>query len=628
MRPASTPARRAGTPVRAAIPLAVALSMVTLLSSGRVEASPPDPASGTISFGEIRAGMKGYGRTVFLGTKIESFDVEVIGTLTNIAPKKNLILARLSGGPLAITGVLEGMSGSPVYLDGRLAGAVAYAWGFAKEPICGVTPIDEMIDVMSRAASADSASAAWPRIGDPGSTALLTEPGRASAFLRERITRLVASGGPGLTPMRLPLVFGGAARSGAAGAEMDAFRRAFQSLGLSPVVAGGAGGDSGRRDDAPFEPGSALGVQIVRGDVETAAIGTVTFVRGDEIVAFGHPFFNLGPTALPMTRAYVHGYFPSLENSFKLASATGPAGMITQDRFPGIAGNVTAQAAMVPVTLHVSSGKGREETYRFEIAADPLITPIFLHMSVLEILSASEKDVGDVTVSLRKGSKIRLEGGLKVDIENLYSGDESEVMASATVAYMTYLLMNNPDRPSHVEGIDLDVAYADDRRLARIDRVWCDRYSAAPGETIPLHVSLVPYRGEPVTVTIPLEIPKEAPEGRALLQVGDALTLSRMEYQAGGASFQPASLEQLVFLLNRIRTNNTIYATLVRPDNGAFVAGERLPNLPPSIASVLVPPELEGSGSGRLRLRGILEQERSTDFALRGYQKTMIEIRR
>jgi len=608
--------------------LALAFAMAALFPSRPAEAGAGDAGSGTISFSEIKAGMKGYGRTVFLGTKIESFDVEVIGTLTNIAPKKNLILARLSGGPLAITGVLEGMSGSPVYLEGRLAGAVAYAWGFGKEPICGVTPIDEMIDVMARTGPADSASAAWPRRGDPASTALLAEPARASAFLRDRITRLVASGGPGPTPMRLPLVFGGTTRAGAAGLEIDAFKRAFQSLGLSPVVAGGAGGDAARRDDAPFEPGSALGVQIVRGDVETAAVGTVTFVRGDEIVAFGHPFFNLGPTALPMTRAYVHGYFPSLESSFKLASATGSAGMITQDRFPGIAGNVTAQAAMVPVTLHVSSGKGRDQTYKFEIAADPLITPIFLHMSILEILSSSEKDVGDVTVSLRKGSKIRLDGGLKVDIENLYSGDDSEVMASATVAYMTYLLLNNPDRPSHVEGIDLDVAYADDRRVARIDRVWCDRYSAAPGETIPLHVSLVPYRGDPVTETIALEIPKEAPEGRALLQVGDALTLSRLEYQAGGASFQPASLEQLVFLLNRIRTNNTIYATLVRPDNGAFVAGERLPNLPPSIASVLVPPELEGSGSGRVRLRGILEQERGTGFALRGYQKTMIEIRR
>lgn len=594
-----------------------------------VAAAGADEPRGTIPFNEVRAGMKGFGRTVFSGTKVEPFDVEVIGTMTNIAPKKNLILARLSGGPLAQTGVMEGMSGSPVYLDGRLAGAIAYAWGFSKEPICGVTPIDEMMDLLSRETKADSTAALPPSRGRPASLALLAQPAQTPSFLRERLRSLAGAPAPqGLLPSRVPLLFGGAARRGAAASEIGLWKEAFASLGLAPITAGGDGGETEPREEAPLEPGSAVGVQIVRGDVEIAAIGTVTYVRGDDILAFGHPFFGLGPTALPMTRVLVHGYFPSLETSFKLASAGGPAGMITQDRFPGIAGNSSGRPPMVPVSLHLASGKDRSDTYKFEIVADPLITPIFLHISMLEILSAAEKDVGDVTLSIRKGSQIKLDGGLKVDIENLYSGDQSEVIASATVAYMTYLLMNNPDRPSRLEGIDLDFSYADTRRLARIDRVWCDRYTVAPGETVPLHVSLLPFRGDPVTVTIPLEIPKEAPEGKSLLQVGDALTLSRMEFAAGGTSFQPASLEQLVFLLNRIRTNNTIYATMIHPDTGAFMSGERLPNLPPSIASVLIPPQQEGSGSGRIRLRGILEQERDTDFALRGYQKTVIEIRR
>jgi len=283
---------------------------------------------------------------------------------------------------------------------------------------------------------------------------------------------------------------------------------------------------------------------------------------------------------------------------------------------------------MIPVSLHITSGKDRSETFKFEIADDPLITPIFLHLSVMDILSASQKDVGDITLLMRKGSQIRMEGGLNVAIENLYSGDDSELFASLTVAYMTYLLMNNPDRPLKIEGIDLDLAYSDARQVARIDRIWLDRYQVAPGETLPLHVSVLPYRGDPFVETIPLEVPKEAPEGKALLQVGDAITLSRMEYETGGASFQPASLEQLVFLLNRIRSNNSIYATVIRPDTGAYVSGERLPGLPPSVASVLLPPQQEGSGSGRVRLRGLLEEERRTDYSLRGYQKAIIEIRR
>src|SRR5258706_7687211 len=453
----------------------------------------PSPAGaeeprGTIRFEEIKAGMKGYGRTVFFGTKVDQFDVEVMGTLTNIAPKKNLILARLSGGPLAQTGVMEGMSGSPVYIDGRLAGAVAYAWGFAKEPICGVTPIDEMLDLLSRETAKGSTASLGGREGRPGSLALLAQPALASAFLRERLRSLAVSSVPGgFSQARLPLVLGGAARSGAAAAEFDLWRETFASLGFAPMTAGGGGGESTDREGPPFEPGSAIGVQIVRGDVDIAAIGTGTYVRGDDVLAFGHPFFGLGPTALPMTRVLVHGSFPSLESSFKLASVGSPAGMITQDRFPGIAGSSKGHPLMVPISLHITSGKDRDESYKFEIVADPLITPIFLHMSLLDILSSSQNDVGDMTVSVRKGSQIKMDGGLKVDIENMYSGDQSEVIASATVAYMTYLLMNNPDRPSHVEGIDLDFKYADTRRLARIDRIWCDRYSVAPGETLPLH---------------------------------------------------------------------------------------------------------------------------------------------
>jgi hypothetical protein len=262
------------------------------------------------------------------------------------------------------------------------------------------------------------------------------------------------------------------------------------------------------------------------------------------------------------------------------------------------------------------------------VAEDGLLTPIFFHMSLLEILSSAEKDVGDTTLMIESGSQIKVEGGLDVKLENLYSGDQSEFYASATVAYMTYLLMNNPDRVSRIEGIHLNLKYSNDRRMARIDRIWCDKYVAAPGETIPLHVSVTPYREDSFIEDIPLEIPEEAPEGKVILQVGDALTLSRMEFEASGGSFQPSTLEQLVFLLNRIRTNNRIYATLIRPDSGAFVEGERLPNLPPSIASVLLAPQSDEAGAARVRLRGLLEADSDTDYAVRGYQKTILEIRR
>ncbi len=621
----SSPARRGvERSIGRTVVCAVSVAAASLMASPAPRA---EDSRGTLPFGEVRAGMRGYGKTVFAGMKVETFDVEVIGTMTNIAPKRNLILARLTGGPLAQTGILDGMSGSPVYLDGKLAGAVAYSWGFAKESICGVTPIEEMLDLLTREPEKEKSAAASPRRGIPAGLTALAYPERTPAFLRDRLRLAVgAPWPPGLAPARIPLLFGSAGRTGAAGWALAEWEETFRSLGLTPLRAGGAGAESAAQ--APLEAGSAVGVQLVRGDVEVAAIGTVTYVRRDEILAFGHPFLSLGPTALPLTRAVVHGVFPSLQQSFKLASALSPIGVVTQDRFAGLAAVTAGAPPVVPVKVTLASGGDRSSTYSFEIVEDPLLTPVFLHLSLLEILASAEKEVGDVTLRVRKGSQIRIEGGLNVQIENLYSGEQSELIASGTVAYMTYLLMNNPDRPSRVEGIELDFEYADARRVARIDRIWCDRYTVAPGETLPLHVAVTPFRGESFTEDIPIEIPEEAPEGRAILQVGDALTLSRLEFEAGGVSFQPTRLEQLVLLLNRIRTNNKIYVTLIRPDTGAFMAGERLPNLPPSIASVLLSHQSEEAGAIRVRLRGLLEADRDTEYAVRGYQKALLEIKR
>jgi len=579
-----------------------------------------------ISYDDVQVGMKGYGKTVFSGTTVDTFDVEVIGKIDNVAPKGHVILARLSGGPLAQTGVMEGMSGSPVYLDGKLAGAVAYTWSFAKEPICGITPIEEMVDILSRKADRRSASAGGMRGLQPGRLDLLTRPAAMISFLKDRMIALGTQGAPrGLAPIRTPLALGVGPRGGAVSREMGDWEGALSSMGFSMA------GAAGRSEEAAaaFEPGSAMGVQLVRGDVEFSGIGTVTYVKGDDILAFGHPMFMLGPTALPMTGAKVQALFPSSAQSFKLASVTGPAGMVSQDRFAGLAGKIGEGPRMVPVSVHLISGGDRVTDYTFEVAEDPLLTPVFFHLALLEILGTAEKQVGDVTLSVEKGSRIKLEGGLDVQLQNLYSGDESETIASGTIAYMTYLLMNNPDRPSRVEGIELTLRYADSLSLARIERIWCEKYTVAPGETLPLYVVVRPYRGEPFTEMVPLQIPDEAPDGKAILQVGDAITLSRMEFQAAaGSSFQPTSLEQLIYLLNRIRTNDRIYATVIRPDSGAVVGGSRMPNLPPSISTVLLVPEHEEAGATRVKLRGLLEAERETGYALRGYQKTILEIKR
>jgi hypothetical protein len=624
---------------RRGISAGLALAALIFLATA-MPAHAEEPAAGTIAFVDVMPGMTGHGLTVFSGSRIEPFEVEIIGKLANIAPRRSVIIARLSGGPLAETGVLQGMSGSPVYLeDGRLVGAVAYSWGFSKEPICGITPIGEMLDLLTRSAPPGSRAAGAgtperaPRAA-PASIERLAYPARVGDFLRDRLSGIAgASPAAGLTPLPIPLGIALGGR-GAAGRELDSWKGALSSLGFSAVPSGSAaarpapGSGAASSDEAPLEPGDAMGVRLIHGDVEMAAVGTVTWVRGEDFLAMGHNFLMLGPTALPATRAEVFGFLPSLESSFKLATATAPMGTITQDRFGGIAGKLGASPSVVPVKVSIASDRNRSSTFSFEIVDDPLLTPILMHLSFLQIFSTAEKGAGEITLSIRKGSQIRMEGDLIVNLENMYSGEQSELIASATVAYMTYLLMNNPDREARLLGVDLDLEYDDSINTAVIERIWTEREKVSPGETVPLYVSVKPYRGDGFTEVVPLEIPEEAPEGKAILQVGDAITLSRMEFEASGISLQPRDLEQLVFLLNRLRTNNKIYATLIRPDNGLFIAGERLPNLPPSLSTVIADPDGEGTNAARLRFRGILESERATAYALRGYQKAILEIRR
>ncbi|HKY33406.1 MAG TPA: SpoIVB peptidase S55 domain-containing protein [Candidatus Polarisedimenticolia bacterium] len=623
---------RAGSPARAIQALRSLLPAAALLTAWLPLAAAPSAAPPIMPFKDVAAGMKGVGRTVFRGTAVEEFSVEIVGTMANVLPKKNLILARLEGGPLRETGIMEGMSGSPVYIDGRLIGAVAYSWGFAKEPICGITPIEEMLALFDKGLDlpeGTSRAAVPARGGEPAPVSLLSYPDRMVAFLKQRQGRLLSPApmAGAFQPMRPTLVFSGYTPQVA-----REWFPAFEAMSLRPVMSGApsaaASAGAAEARESPFGPGSAFGVTLVRGDLDITAVGTVTYQDGDKVLGFGHPMLGMGATAMPMTKAYVYGYFPSLLSSFKLASPAGEIGAIVQDRFPGIAGRKGASVRMVPVRVEIKRPNGAAKSFRFDIVPDPLLTPGLLHVSLLSLLSAEEKNVGEITLRMREGSRIQVTEGLDVKLNNLFSGDLSTLYASGTVAYMTYLLLNNEDRPSQIEGINLLLDYEDERRIARVEKIWLERYTARPGETLQLHVDLQPYREERMTVDIPLKIPDEAPEGKVLLQVGDSLTLSRMESVGGGPYFAPRSLEHLVWLLNHIRSNHKLYATIIRPDTGALISGLRLPNLPPSISSVLLQPQTGLDATERARFRAVLEADAETAHVVRGYQKALLEIRR
>jgi hypothetical protein len=574
-----------------------------------------------IPFSEIKPGMKGIGRTVFSGTRVDEFQVEVLGTLENVAPKRNLILTRLTGGPLASTGVLEGMSGSPVYFGDRLAGAVAYSWGFAKEAVAGVTPIQEMISIQDHETPAlrDGGRAALPPAAGPGGLGFLKDPGSLPAHFTSYFDSMLPAGRSAspLVPVRTPLVF-----SGFPSSVVDALAPGLLRAGMVAVQGGGQSKSSGAAADS-LTPGAGVGIKLVRGDIEIAAICTVTYRDHDRVLACGHPLLNLGPTDLLMTTAAVNGLFPSLQESFKFASAGEEIGAFRQDRATGILGYIGKRPRMIPVRVDLQPDKGPARHYAFDVVEDPFLAPYLVYAALNGLLSNAEKDYGAVSIAYKEGSTIRIGSEEDIALKNLFAGDQAALYSSGTVAFLTQLLLNNEYHPVHIDGINLVLGYYDDERTARLERAWTSRDRVRAGETVQLSIDLRPFRGPGVTRQIDVKIPEETTPGRMLLQVGDGLALARAE--GDDDDFTPHDLKQLIWLINHLRSNNTLYAVLTRADNGIVYQGQRLPNLPPSIAQVMVRPQTRGNYM-RLWYRGIAEESIETPYMLSGYKLLSIDV--
>ncbi|MGH9750132.1 MAG: SpoIVB peptidase S55 domain-containing protein [Candidatus Polarisedimenticolia bacterium] len=572
-----------------------------------------------LPFSEVRPGMRGVGKTVFSGTRVEDFQVEVIGTLERVAPQRNLILVRLSGGPLAQTGVLSGMSGSPVYLNDRLAGAVAYTWGFAREPIAGVTPIQEMLAIEDHERPAAGARAALPSAAGPAGLRYLLEPDRLPAHFASYFSRSFPgpAGAPAATPIGVPLQF-----SGVGPRVLEMLAPGLRAAGLNPVQ-GGAAARPEPGADGRLVPGSGVGIKLARGDVDIAAVCTVTHREQDRVLACGHPLLNLGPTELMMTGATVSGLFPSLQESFKFASAGEEIGAFRQDRSAGVLGYLGRKPRLIPVRVELRPERGRPARYAFDVVEDPFLGPYVLYAALNGILSSQEKDYGDVTLSYQEGSTVRVAGEEPIALRNLFSGEMARLYASGTVAFITQLLLNNEYRPVRLEGINLVLGYSDERRTARLERAWVSRDRVRAGDTLQVSAVLKPFQGPATVRQISIKVPDELPPGRLLLQVGDGLTLARTENES--EDFAPRDLEQLIWLINHLRSNDTLYAVLTRSDNGIVFQGERLPNLPPSVAQVMVRPQTRGNYL-RLLYRGVAEETLDTDTMLDGFKQITIDV--
>lgn len=576
------------------------LPVLLLLWLGALDgAAPHMPVS------EIKAGMEGKGLTVFDGTRREEFKARILGVLENvIGPRRSLILAKLEGGRLADTGVMAGMSGSPVFIDGRLIGAVSYSLGsFSKEPIAGITPIAEMMDATaSTAARPHSARTVmkfdrWPPAQEAYVAALREAFARlspvanlpASARAIDLAAMAGMPAGAVLQPIATPLTMGGFS-----GDTQAVLTSALSGGGFMPMSGPGSGADQKARPDlrtpqaaraaAPLTGGDAVGVALVSGDLSLGATGTVTLVDGDRVYAFGHPFFNLGPTEFPMTRAQVLTLLPSLMSSSKLASMGEIVGTIHQDRATAIAGTLGAGPALVPVSLTLTPERGTSRTFKFGIVKDQMLTPLLTFASIVNTLQSYEREFGAATFTVRGQATIKGYGA--VALENIFTGDTPGIGLGAYVAGPLTALLTNDLAPVQIEGVELTVNSYEEPRTATIERAWLDDEQPKPGQTVALHILTRTYRGEDKLQTVPIAIPANA-TGTLSVIVSEGRQLALLDAVEQKQPQQARSIDQMIRLFNQTRRNNRLYVKLVAPQPGAVINGETLSALPPSVLAVI-----------------------------------------
>ncbi len=568
-----------------------------------------EAATITMPLSQVKPGMMGRGKSVFQGRVIEDFDVEILGVLENSSPKRSVILARLKGRGLESTGIIAGMSGSPVYIDGKLIGAVAYGFSFSKEAIAGITPIEEMLAVAKAPEDARPGVAAPVVIREGDSQEELSR-----AYLKMLASRTGESrSGLTFAPLELPLVVCG-------------------PLGFL-AVRGGTDGQA-KTPDAPAEPslreGDAVAVQLIGGDLDMSAVGTATYVDGPKVLAFGHPVYNLGSVDYAMTRAGVITVMPSLESSFKLASAGPVIGRFSQDRTAGAAGDVGVMPHLIPLNIGLQTGPASRQDFKLKLVADKFLTPALINMAVSSLVTGEERSYGDI--SLDFSADVFLDkGGLSVHLEDLFSGsyDNPPVSLSGLLAAVVHYLMNNEFKDVGIFRIDLTVRAIEESRTASLEKVLLDKYEVSPGETIQLKAFYRTQNEESRMEEVTVLAPALPAASEFQILVGDAASMQQVERaQYRIQEFVPRSLDQLVRLLSNLRKNNRIYFRLMASKPGLFLKGEELPNLPPTLKTMFASPRASAAGPTEITRSTLSEYQLAIPYVFKGGAVIPVRIRK
>jgi hypothetical protein len=535
--------------------------------------SQPDPAPTKImKVDEVRPGMKGVGYTVFQGTKPEPMGVEVLGVLRNLnGPKSDVVLVKLVGEKPEFTGVVAGMSGSPVYIDGKLLGAIAYRIGqFSKEPIAGVTPIEQMLEINEFDQSIpQGGAAAAARVSGASRT---STPGKDDS-------NPIQSYAQYLTPIDAPFVFNGFNE-----AAIKQFAPALSAVGITPVM--GVGSASKDKQPEPLVPGSAVSAIMVRGDMDVAATCTVTYMDKDHLLACGHPLMQFGMVDMPMTKANVVATLSSPLNAFKIINTTEAVGAFVQDRHTGILGRFDREPKMIPVTLSIHGPSGPRE-YHYEVLNNPKLTPVMMMTTVYNALMGMNQ-YGEET-TYRMNGRIHVNGFSDVRLTNMFSPVDANPTAYAVAMSLGEhfgRIYDNPFEAPTVSGVNLEFDLEPERRAAVLESARTDVTEARPGDEITIEAVLRPYRGDRIVRRIPVRVPTSAPKGSLRILVSDAETLDRAR-RSTPAMGRRMDLNSTIEIINKEHLNDHLYVSLLEANPQATVEDKVMPAVPLSVMNVM-----------------------------------------
>jgi hypothetical protein len=552
--------------------LAMLLVTASLLFGRNCFAQAPAASNQTIPVDQVQPGMQGYAYTIFAGDQVEKFELEVIGVMPNfLGPKQSIILVQLKGPKVEHTGVVAGMSGSPVYLEGKLAGALSLKLGiFTKEPIAGVTPIADML-----AGGGISGPVSGP-ISASSSAAASQQSQASNGLVSEFSQRAGLQGGAELRSIETPLVF--------SGFQTSAIQKFSSQLDGMGFVAAQGGTTPARPDDGKLAPGDMAGMVLVQGDVSINSACTVTAVRGDRVFLCGHPFLNLGDVQLPMARSRVLTTLSSNLASTKIVNVGGPIGTITGDHLTAVTGKLGASPAMIPLELTTKSTLG-EKVIHAQIVDHPKLTPLLVALTAFNGLT--QNVVYGEGTTLKLNAEIRVKGHAPVQIENTFAPGDSlnpdSMPVALSIMNVVMRLVTNQFEAVKIENISVHVESVPGRQSYSIESAWLEKGEAAPGETLRLRVLVRPYRGAARIEETTIKVPDQVTRGTTLrVMISDADWMNRASrgFAGGLGQGNPAGIDPLIALINRERRNDRLYVGLFVPSPTMLWDDKELPNVP------------------------------------------------